>query len=324
MIPFGVVPDGVALVTVPATATMPPERKHLRTEASRARARPSRIPNGPDATSARSPPSCRWYPSPVVARFRRPPRPLPSSSTTPPSGIRRPPWKAPGSPALAAPRPPRGLRAERPGSRRTPRTAGSCAAAATPATGSSSSTARTAPRPSTRSTPAPSDAPRATSSAAAGARSSTSGTARTRPTSTPARATGRGPTPTTRPTVAEWCCGPAWCAWGRSRLRGCEPQALGRSPGRLVPARAGLTAGAGLPGPPPGRPPAFARSARACTARRCVAAGACEGAGTALAGGRDRPDPLERWNLQPEPEDSTARGKPGRPGRPSPSLPGRR
>jgi hypothetical protein len=27
MIPFGVVPDGVALVTVPATATMPPERK---------------------------------------------------------------------------------------------------------------------------------------------------------------------------------------------------------------------------------------------------------------------------------------------------------
>src|SRR5687767_12817360 len=29
MIPFGVVPDGVALVAVPATATMPPERRHF-------------------------------------------------------------------------------------------------------------------------------------------------------------------------------------------------------------------------------------------------------------------------------------------------------
>ena len=35
-------------------------------------------------------------------------------------------------------------------------------------------------------------------------------------------------------------------------------------------------------------PSAFARSARPCTARRCVAVGACDGAETALAGGRRR------------------------------------
>ena len=146
----------------------------------------------------------------------------------------------------------------------------------------------TAPRPSTPSTPARSAARRASSSAAAGARSSTSPTARTRPTSTRARATGCGPTPTTRPTAAAPCSAP-----GPMPVSADSPALDAPSRG----AGAARAPAGSRPSSPPRRGPAFqaqgrwddpdgfARAARPCTGRRCVAVGACDGPETALAGG---------------------------------------
>ena len=252
-------------MTGAATATMPPERKHSRTEASRARARPSRIPNG--LRRAHQPAQRRPLDSPhrLLRRgfdgLRRPA--ARSSSTPPPSGIPRLRRRlrdarhrgAAPAPVVYERRAGRMgpvldlVRGQHPGPRDPAH------AAATPATGSSSSTAPTAPRPSTPSTPARSAAPRATSSAAAAARSSTSPTARTPPTSTRARATGCGPTPTTRPTAAARCSGrgPMRVAASSPRLDAL-PRALGRARAGWFPPEQSSPRGPGLPGRPLGRP----------------------------------------------------------------------
>src|SRR4051812_9168160 len=70
MIPFGVCPDEVALVTGTATATMPPERTLWRIAPTTGRARQSRIPNGSDASWARSERPSRSPSPPSAVPFR--------------------------------------------------------------------------------------------------------------------------------------------------------------------------------------------------------------------------------------------------------------
>src|SRR3954452_12787590 len=71
MIPFGVCPDEVALVTGTATATMPPERTPWRIAPTTGRARQSRIPNDSDVSRARSEPPSRSPCSPSAAPSSR-------------------------------------------------------------------------------------------------------------------------------------------------------------------------------------------------------------------------------------------------------------
>src|SRR5215210_446775 len=272
MIPFGVVPDGVALVAVKATATMPPERKHLRTKASRARARPSRIPNGPDAPYDRSAPSSGSPSSPSAAPFPPPPRTL----------RRRPSWSIPRTSATSP--------------RRSP-------APAFPAPTSSD--------PPMRSMPG---GPAAGSSTGSGSRT----TARTVASSAAdgARCGSRdiefrGGRPVVY--VANGSHAAYFHAGVRDRIwpdpndeadgRGAVQRPIAVSVGEAAPpwmryrgrwggARAGWfpleqssPRGPAFQGERWDDPEAFARAARSCTGRRCVATGACDGAEDAAAAG---------------------------------------